>query len=370
MSTIQEWLRAHLPDLLQEPGPAGMLWWQWWGLWVVLSAALLFGVALGRVSSRLLARAARRTRVTWDDALALQASRPLTLAWTVVLAWVALPYLALEPTAGHGVRTALRVMLLFALFFMAYRAIDVLRHAVAQSAWVHERQASRALVPLAARIAKVTVVVFAFVALLGALGYPVASLVAGLGIGGLAVALAAQKTLENLFGAFTLGADQPFREGDLVRVDDVSGTVEAIGLRSTKIRTLDRTVVSFPNGKLAEMRLETFAARDRIRLATQVVLAHHTSRAQLEQVCAQVTQALAAGPKTCADGMSVRVTEITPQGIVIGITAWFDTIDWDEFLRRREAVLLQAIDVVAAAGARFAALPSTPTELGPKQPSR
>jgi hypothetical protein len=96
---------------------------------------------------------------------------------------------------------------------------------------------------------------------------------AGLGSGGLAVALAAQRTVESLFGAFSIGADQPFREGDFVRIEDFVGIVEQIGLRSTKVRTLDRTVVTIPNGNLAEMRLETFSARDRIRLACTVGLA-------------------------------------------------------------------------------------------------
>lgn len=122
------------------------------------------------------------------------------------------------------------------------------------------------------------VVAFGRVALLSELGYPVTSLVAGLGIGGLAVALAAQKTVEALFGAFSIGADQPFREGDFVRVEDFVGAVEVTGLRSTKIRTLDRTRISIPNGQLAMMRLECYSVRDRMCLACKVGLVYSTSR--------------------------------------------------------------------------------------------
>src|SRR2546430_16431560 len=102
-------------------------------------------------------------------------------------------------------------------------------------------------------------------AVVSALGCPVASLIAGLGIGGLALALAAQKTVENLFGAFAIGFDQPIREGDFVQIDGVKGSVESIGLRSTRVRTLERTIVCFPNGPPAEPRTANDAEGDRYR---------------------------------------------------------------------------------------------------------
>ncbi len=91
-------------------------------------------------------------------------------------------------------------------------------------------------------------------ATLAAFGYPVATVLAGLGIGGIALAFGAQKTIENLFGSIALAADQPFRVGDFVRIEDFTGNVERIGMRSTQIRTSDRTLVSLPNGKLADMQ--------------------------------------------------------------------------------------------------------------------
>ena len=99
------------------------------------------------------------------------------------------------------------------------------------------------------------------------LGYPVASVLAGLGIGGLALALAAQKTVENLFGSVSLAADEAIRLGDTVRIDNLQGTVEGIGLRSTRVRTPERTLVTIPNGLLAGQRIESLTARDRMRLA-------------------------------------------------------------------------------------------------------
>src|SRR5439155_15469733 len=137
----------------------------------------------------------------------------------------------------------------------AFRGIDLARSVLERRSWAIDRPSSRSVLSIGGRLAKVSVLVIAGIVALAQLGVSVASLIAGLGIGGLAVALAAQKTLENLFGAFTIGVDQPFREGDYIKFGDVAGTVEAVGLRSTRLRTLDRTIVTVPNGRLAEMQV-------------------------------------------------------------------------------------------------------------------
>src|SRR5690606_29192788 len=126
------------------------------------------------------------------------------------------------------------------------RALDRVQRSATASAWARGKPAARSLMPIAMRVSKVVVAIIAIISLLSYLGYPVAGLIAGLGIGGIAIALAGQKTVENLFGAFSIGVDQPFREGDFVNVDGVLGTIEQIGLRSTRLRTLDRTVVAIP----------------------------------------------------------------------------------------------------------------------------
>jgi MscS family membrane protein len=194
----------------------------------------------------------------------------------------------------------------------------------------------------------------AVVAVISELGYPVASLIAGLGIGGLALALASQKTVENLFGAFSIGVDQPFREGDFVKVEDFMGTVEAIGLRSTRLRTLDRTLITIPNGKLAEMRIESFAVRDRIRLACTLGLVYGTTANQMRLVVAGLEQTLRQHPKIWPEGITVRLKELTPSSLDIEIMAWFATADYTEFQLIRQEILLQFMEVVEKAETSFA----------------
>lgn len=348
------WFIEHLPRVLLRPGPRDLLWWQWLALPLLLLMASALGSLLSRLSRNLIARAVSRTSVTWDDAIAERVVGPLTVGWALALTYVFLPSLGLYEPAEEFLRRCLSA-LVFAVFFWALaRIIDVVRQVIAASPWAQGRAATRSLLPLAARVAKVLLAAIAVVALLSELGYPVASLVAGLGIGGVAVALGAQKTLENLFGAFSIGADQPFCEGDFVRVEDFVGTVEAIGLRSTRIRTLDRTLISMPNGKLADMRIESFAVRDRLRLACNIGLVYSTTAAQMRAILEGLEAVLRAHPKIWTDAVIVRFSAFGDSSLNIEVMAWFQTTDWGEFLVIRQDVLIQFMEVVEREGSSFA----------------
>jgi MscS family membrane protein len=347
------WVLEHLPDPLLRSGPRGLLYWQWLALPALLLASWILGFLLSRLTRRLLARIAARTAATWDDEVLRRVPGPLTLAWMLAAFYVAIPWLGLAQPARELVDRLLRAAFFVAFFWALARSIDVVRQMIAGSPWALQHAASRSLLPLGARVGKVLVVAIGVVALLSELGYPVASLVAGLGIGGLAVALAAQKSLENLFGAFAIGGDQPFREGDVVRVEDVLGTVERVGLRSTRIRTLDRTLITIPNGKLAEMRLESLAARDRMRLSCKVLLVYGTTAHQMRDVLAGLERVLREHPKVWPDAVTVRFTDLGESALHIDVMAWFQT-DWDEFQLIRQEMLIQFLAVVERSGTAFA----------------
>jgi MscS family membrane protein len=250
--------------------------------------------------------------------------------------------------------TVVKAGFVLAFFWLLWRAVDVARLLAERTRWARESPSSRSLLPLGGRTAKILVLLLAIVAVVSALGYPITGLIASLGIGGLAVALAAQKTVENLFGAYSLGVDQPFREGDFVLIEDFVGTVEAIGLRSTRIRTLDRTIITMPNGKLADMRLESFSVRDRLRLATTIRLAFTSTTDQVRTVLAGLEQVLRSHPKIWPDAVVVKLGEVAAASLNIDIMAWFLTSDWGEFQGIRQDVLLQFMEVVNRAGTTFA----------------
>lgn len=365
------WLIAHLPPALLESGPYGVPWWQWLALPLLLLGAGLAGWLVARVG-HLVAAAAFMPKL--DRGLLGQLTWPFAVIWMLGIVYLMLPVLGLQSRVEAFVHTALRTAFLVVIFWILTRVIDLLCGLVMRSAWASTHASAASLVPLAKRIVKVALVAIVVVAVLADLGYPVASMIAGLGIGGLVVALAAQKTVENLFGAFAIGTDQPFRQGDYVRIEGAEGTVEAIGLRSTRIRTLDRTLVTVPNGKLADMRLESLAARDRMRLATTVGLSYGTTAAQLRTVLQGIDAALRAHPKLWDDKTIVRLAELGASSLDIEVMAWFQTTDPDEMGTIKQELLLAFLEVVESAGTSLAfptqtvhltGLPPTPAEPRP-----
>lgn len=349
------WIYETLPEWLLRPGPRHLLWWQWIALPVLFFVALALGYVLSRGTRAILLRLARRTAAEWDDQLLERVVGPLTLAWTLALLVVVLPLMALAAPAERFLYSTLRAGFFVVFFWALFRTTDVLAEILMATRWAAARPASRALVPLGRRIVKVLVLAIAVIAVLAELGYPVASLVAGLGIGGLALALAAQKTVENLFGAFSIGVDQPFREGDTVKIDDFVGTVEAIGLRSTRIRTPDRTLISMPNGKLADSRIESLSARDRFRLATEIGLVYSTRVAQLREILDALRRVLVEHPKVSSkDPPVVKLKAFGDSALVVEVMAWFEVPDWATFQNCREEVLLAFMEVVERAGSAFA----------------
>jgi MscS family membrane protein len=302
-----------------------------------------------------LGRLAARTSGTWDDALLVRLRRPIRVFWALVALEVILPRLALYQPAEAFLQRGLRALLFITFFWGLLRSVDVIGDFLVNH-WEKTKDAHgmRAIVPVAESILKIFVVAMGLIVILSEFGYPAASLITGLGVGGVALALAAQKTVENLFGSVSIGVDKPFRVGDFVKIEDFVGTVELIGLRSTRIRTLDRTIITIPNGRLADMRVESFAPRDRIRLTFKLGLVYETTAAQMREVLEGIERSLREHPKIWADSVVVRFESFGDSSLNIQIMAWFTTSDFDEFQLIRQEVLLQFMDVVERAGTGFA----------------
>lgn len=347
-------LRSLLPGEWLEPAALGLQLWQWLAVPVLVVLIALLTVVLGKLTSVLLLRLAQRTKTAGDDKIVERLGGPLKVWWAALLARIFLPILGLSDGVEAGLQRFFKVTLGLAFFWGVLAAVNAWTEHFGTSSWAQAHPGSRALVNLFGRIARVALVVLALLATLSELGYSVTSLLAGLGLGGLALALGAQKTLENVFGAFAIAVDQPFREGDFVKVEDFVGTVENIGLRSTRIRTLERTVISIPNGKLADMRLETFAVRDRIRFTATINLVYGTTEAQLREVMTGFEAALRAQPKLWPDAVVVRFAGFGASSLDVEVMCWFMTADFNEFRAIREQVLLGFMASVEKAGSSFA----------------
>jgi MscS family membrane protein len=316
--------------------------------------AFILGRLIVGIARPMLARIAGRTAAEWDDRLVELMASPLSLVLALQALRVASPWLPLDGPALTTLQGAIAIATTLAVLWTAFRAIDLARSVLERRSWAIDRPSSRSLLSISGRLAKVTVLVIAGIVALAQLGVSVASLIAGLGIGGLAVALGAQKTLENLFGTLSIGVDQPMREGDLVKLYGFLGTVEQIGLRSTRIRTLARTIVTIPNGELANQRIESYTARDRLRLATTIGLVYETTSEQMRAILGELEAILRRHPKIWSDGLAVRFKELAASSLDIEIAAWFNTSDWAEFQGIRQDVLLDFMAAIERNGSAIA----------------
>ena len=204
------------------------------------------------------------------------------------------------------------------------------------------------------RAAKVALVVLGILILLDTFGFNVTTWLTALGIGGIALALGTQKTVENLVGSVTIIADHPIRVGDFCKAGDVSGTVEQIGMRTTQLRTGERTIVSIPNGELSSSKIENFAPRDKFLFSPTLGLRYGTTTDQIRYLLVEIKAVLRAHPKMDPNAARVRFVALTADALNIEIFSYILTRDFDEFLEIKEELLLKIMDVVEASGTGFA----------------
>jgi MscS family membrane protein len=370
-----------MPEPLLHLGPGGLAYWQWIGIAVAIPLAVIAGRVVARLLVWTASRVTARTESTWDDEALARLTRPVRLLGCVVAARLLLPVLELPAVAAATTKEVLLASFGVGIVWSVARVIDVGVARLASAPWAVARPASRGLIALGGRVTKVMLLLVAAIGFLGALGIPIASLLAGVGIGGIALAFGAKQTVENLFGAFALGVDQPLREGDFVRTDSgVLGTVEAIGLRSTRIRTLDRTIVSVPNGRLADSQIETFGLRDRCRLHALLGLHYATTAAQLRAAIGGIEDLLRAHPETYQDEIVVKLKRLGDSGFEVEVQTWFLSADYVRFRGWRQEMLLGMVEVIERCGSRLAyptqalqletAAPPAPGDPAPPAPTR
>jgi MscS family membrane protein len=213
---------------------------------------------------------------------------------------------------------------------------------------------SIALLRLARRVADVLVICAGGIAALAYLGIDATAALAGLGIGGIAVALAAQKTLENVIGGFSLVFDKAVRVGDFLKLGETLGTVDRVGLRSTRIRTLDRTILSVPNGQIATANIETFTDRDKFWFRHIIGVRYGTTPAQMRQIVTRVRELLLGRTGVEIDSVRARFFRVAPSSLDIEIVSYIFAADWPAFLEIQEELLLRIMEIVEEAGTTMA----------------
>ena len=338
-----------------------------WVLMVVFFAlALLLGSLITRALAPLLRPVLRRfTGEDSDQSLGLLTApiRLLLIALVIRLVSTLSPSLAARYFWGR----AGAAVAIVGLAWLAIRFNDIAFGFAARRLRRRQMVGKIAVLTLVRRFITATVWVVAALWLLRLAGADLTAVLTGLGIGGIGVAFAAQKTLENLFGGITIIMDEPMRVGDFCKVGDQMGTIEDIGVRSTRVRTLSRTIVAVPNGQLATMNVENFSLRDKFWLRHVIGVRYETSADQLRYLLVEVRSMLYAHPKVERDGARIRFVGFGGSSLDLEIFAYVRAFDMAEFLAIQEDLLLRVMDIVAAAGTSIA-FPSQTTYLARDTP--
>ncbi len=241
-----------------------------------------------------------------------------------------------------------------ALAWLCMAVVDISMRRVRAVLQSRHQAFSYSVLPLGSRFLKIIILLFTIAAVLSSWGYNTTTILAGLGVGGLAIALAAQKTIENLFGGVAVITDQPVAVGDFCKFGDQVGTVEDVGLRSTRIRTLDRTLVTIPNGAFSAMTLENFSKRDKMWFHITLNLRRDTQPDQVRSLLQSITRALKEHRKLEIGALPVRFVGVGTYSLDLEVFAYVLTANDDEFLQIQEELLLWILDAVQAAGTALA----------------
>jgi MscS family membrane protein len=340
------WVEA-LPDWVQGVYLGQALW-----QWLVFALLLLLSAALVLLVRRWSRRSPR------DDSVRSHLRRMAVPVAVLLLCFLlrdlGLRQIGLGGTSVIAVNLALRSIAVLAAAWLTMLVGGAVAEIIVSSPRIHPQSVDAHLVRIAARLVSLVVAVLIVVEGARLLGLPVMGLIAGLGVGGLAVALAAQSTIENFIGSLTIFADRPVRVGDFCRFGEEVGTVEQIGLRSTRIRTLGRSVMTIPNAEFSRLKLDNFSLRDSNLFRTTVSLRYETTPRQLRDVLAGVRKLLLEHPRVLEDPARVRLVEFGRHSFQLEVFAYVDSSDWNEFLGIREELFLQIADAIEAAGTRLA----------------
>lgn len=316
---------------------------------------------------------ATKTDTDVDDQLLAAIEAPM--GWIVNMLGIYLAVMVLKLPLGLE-RGALMVVKTISLLFVAwllYNAVDVASLALDRFARATSSEMDDHLVPLVRKVLRIAIILVSLVMIIQQWGYDVTSLVAGLGLGGLAFALAAQQTLSNFFGSIMIFTDRPFKLGDWVKSSHGEGVVEEIGLRSTKIRTFAKTLITVPNADVAATAIENFSEMDKRRINVTIGVTYGTSRAQMEHIVEEIRELLAADEDIDQEFWAVNFTSFGASSLDIMIYCFTKTTNWKEFMDIRQRVYLDIMGIVERAGSSFA-FPSqslyveTPVRMIPDHP--
>jgi MscS family membrane protein len=354
MESAPEWLEDAMPRALKSGEIMGLQYWQWLALLFLIFLGIVADFVVRSLMRAALGRGARRVRGEVDEDIIKGAARALGL-FAGALVWATL-ISALN--FGGAVRdVALAAVGVYAVFtgtLAGWRLVDLLADVLLHMAMRTESKFDDILVPMLKKTLKVFVIALGIIYGAQHLKINIVPLIAGLGIGGLAFAFAAKDTIENFFGSIAVILDRPFEVGDWVLVDDVEGTVEELGFRSTRIRTFYNSQVTIPNATLVRAKVDNYGRRTYRRWKTTLGVQYDTPPEKLLAFTEGIRELVRRHPYTRKDFYQVWCHDFGDSSFNILVYVFHLVPDWATELRERERLFVDIVRLADRLGVQFA----------------
>ncbi len=340
------------------------------GAYLTFVGILLFGLLfkqlisryLGGVLFRLLGKSAHEIgRSAFDDRLKKPLNN-LILLGALFLASQQLQFPAAWALASEddfGLRQLLNkgfsLIYAYFIFLLLLRFVDFVGEIMERRAAKTSNKMDDQIVPFAIEIVKVLLIILGSLTVMSSVfNVNIAALATGLGIGGIAIAMASKESLENLLGSFTIFLDKPFTYGDIVTVNGYTGTVEKVGFRSTRIRTFDKSIVTVPNKNMVNAELDNLGLRPIRRVKFNIGLTYGTPVENIKKIVTEMETMINNHPNTTQDGARVRFQEFGASSLDLLVLYYVNSPDWELLIDTRQAINFSIIEIVQAQGSDFA----------------
>lgn len=330
--------------------------------WAFLGSALALGVFILRPALHLILRELKKhnpiikkhPNTFWGHFLKTETDRPL--AWILtILIWFAIgDALTLPAKFGSYYDHFMRGLIAIFIIRLVYYAVDALCMVIADYTSKTPSTFDDQLVPFASKALKILVIVLGFLTVLQSFGLNVMSLLAGLGLGGLALALAAQDTAANLFGSITILFDRPFQVGDWVKIKDTEGTVEEIGFRSTRLRTFYNSLITIPNSIMAKENIDNMGARPARRVRQTLGLTYETSPEKIEEFCDRVRYLIKTDEKVIPETAIVHFNNYNASSLDVLVNFHLRVYTGPEELAHQQKIFIEILKIAAELKVDFA----------------
>ena len=338
----------------------GLALWQYLGLLIILLGGILVYWVINRFITPLISRISHQYifQSSKSAKLVKQISRFISVLIVLRLIKTFLPTLQLPIDASAFAMSVIKILSIVLIVGIAFRVVEMVVLYAERVTKKTESKLDEQLLPIVTRGIQFLILTGGVIQVFRILNIDITTLIAGLSIGGLAIALAAQDTVKNLFGSVTIFFDKPFQIGDWINFSGVDGTVEEVGFRSTRVRTFANSLVYVPNGKLADMTINNFGLRRYRRFSTKIGLTYNTPPDKIELFIEGLRALVENHPKIKKDNFEVHLNEMSDSSINILFYTFFDVANWSEELKTRHQILINIIKFAEKIGVQFA-FPST-----------